>query len=367
VIRIYRHRNSLCLSMVLVCFVGSLSVHGQQIPGWRDASSMEPNRIPTADIAVRIAIKDRFFTSKNLLVLSDIADISGDESTVSKLVDLPIGLAPASGKHYSWTQDELLQLLALRGLDAKQIRWAGANACQVSYQTSLSPEKKAEFTKSYQAPQVVSLAEKNVSAVILAYLQNKGPTATGWTIEPTVPSEHTKVLSQRHLIKGIIGGREPWTGRQLFTLLIQNSGGEATIDVEAEIQLPPLVIAASGPLAKGRILTEGDLKLVRLTPAMKTGFEECYEETQLIVGKELRRNISTGQPIQRTDTGPASLIHAKDFVRIRVVAGAVVAETSGRALQSGGTDELIQVEVSDSKKRLASRVIAPGLVEVISR
>ncbi len=348
-------------------FFGGLSAHGQQVPGWREASSIEPNRLPTSEFTVRIAIKERFYTSKNLLQLSDVADISGDESIVGKLVDLPIGLAPAPGKQYSWTQDELLQLLNLRGLDAKHIRWAGANACQVTYQTSVSPEKRAEFTKPFQAPQVVSLAEKNISAVILAYLQNKGPTAAGWTIEPTVPSEHTKVLSQRHLIKGISGGTEPWTGHQTFTLLIQIPGGETTIDVEAEVQLPPMVIAASAPLAKGRILSEEDLKLVRLTPAMKADFEDCYEDTQLIVGKELRRNMSTGQPIQRTDTGPASVIHAKDFVRIRVVAGAVMAETNGRALQSGGTDELIQVEVSESKKRLASRVIGPGLVEVISR
>ncbi len=363
----YRLSFSEIFGALLLSFLGGVCAHGQQIPPWRNATSVVPNQTSGPEVSVRIAIKERCATSRNILELTDVADLSGSESIVASLRNLPIGLAPAPGKQSSWTQEELIHVLGLRGFDIKQVRWAGAIACQVIHQTSVSPAKKAEFTKSFQSPQITIQAEKNVTSVIQTYLLNKGPVAAGWLVSPTIPAEHAKILSQRQLIKGITGGIEPWTGIQKFTLLIQNLGGETTLDIEADIQLPPMVIAASGPLAKGRVLTEDDLKLVRLTSAMKAGVEDCYEAATLIVGKELRRNISSGQPIQRTDTGPASVIHVKDNVRIQVVSGAIMAETNGRALQSGGVDELIQVEVSDSKKRLASRVIGPGLVEVITR
>jgi flagella basal body P-ring formation protein FlgA len=360
-----QHRTLLVL--LLAILTSTASAYGQQIPAWRVATSVEPNQNLASGESVRIAIKEKCATSKNILELDDVADLSGSESMVAVLQDLPIGLAPALGKQQSWTQDELIHVLGLRGFDTKQVRWAGASACHVTHQTSVAPEKKAEFTKSFQPPPTTIQAEKNVTSVILLYLQNKGPVAAGWIVNPTIPSEQIKLLSQRQLIKGITGGTEPWTGTQKFTLLVQNAGGETTVDIEADIQLPPMIIAACGPLAKGRVIAADDLKLVRLTSSMKASVEECYEESELIIGKELRRNISSGQPIQRTDTGPVTVIHAKEVVRIQVVSGAIVAEASGRALQSGGQDELIQVEVSDSKKRLASRVIGPGLVEVITR
>ena len=106
---------------------------------------------------------------------------------------------------------------------------------------------------------------------------------------------------------------------------------------------------------------------MRLTASMKAKPEECFAETSELLGKELRRNISTGQPIQRLDVGPPRVVQVKDLVKIQVLAGSIVAETTGRALQAGGIDEVIEVEVSENKKRLAARIRSSDVVEVIAR
>ncbi len=128
-----------------------------------------------------------------------------------------------------------------------------------------------------------------------------------------------------------------------------------------------MVCGAVGPLAKGHVVAERDLKMVRLTPVMKADEQDCFVEAGSLIGKELRRSISTGQPFLRGDIGPARTIHPRDLVEIHVVAGAIVAQTAGRALQSGGIDEIIEVEVIGSKKRLAARIVSGNIVEAIAR
>jgi flagella basal body P-ring formation protein FlgA len=232
---------------------------------------------------------------------------------------------------------------------------------------TLPPDKAIDFSPSDVAPQLIAMAERNIASVILGYLKSKSADATSWTIKPRISSDYAKLLSQKRSIRGITGGMEPWTGEQSFELLMVTQQGEQSLHVQATIDVPVMVWGATGPLAKGRVIGEGDLKLVRLTPTMRATEQECFLETDGLVGKELRRSISTGQPILRIDAGPVRTVQARDQVEIQVVSGGIVVQTAGRAIQSGGVDEVIEVEIIGSKKRLAARVIQGNLVEAIVR
>jgi len=170
----------------------------------------------------------------------------------------------------------------------------------------------------------------------------------------------------RNNIVGVSGGQSPWTGKQQFEILFTSNGEKRTALVDAMISLPPSVWAAVGPLPKGRILSDEDLKETVLPPSAKVPIEECFVDREQIIGQELRRAISTGQPIQRRDIGAPKIVLQNETIEIQVVAGAIVAQTSGKALESGGQDDVIQVEVYGNKKKLVARVIGPGQVEAIA-
>lgn len=351
-----------------LCFVGvfvSAPVCAQQIPAWR-----KPQGPTHSDsiVTVRLALKPDAVCEKNIVELDDIADLSGSEAILQAIRDLPLGPAPIAGSRQTWTQSDVLQLLKLRGIDEKIIRWGGERSCLVSRQNAKSDYiSPIEFTTTKLATQSASMAERTVANVVSNYLVSKSSDAASWTVKPIVPAEHIKTLLQKRLIKGIAGGQEPWTGEQRFTLLLQTPQGDQPIEIVANVNVPSMVWGATGPLAKGHVLVESDLKLVRLTSAMKAKDVDCFSDSTEMIGKELRRAISTGQPILLADTGPPRIIHTRDLVEIHVIAGAIIAQTTGRALQSGGLDEVIEVEVEGNKKRLAARIVGGNVVEAIAR
>jgi flagella basal body P-ring formation protein FlgA len=360
-------RLVLTVAMLFFAQLTNNLIHAQQIPAWREPNHQESASFAAPSAMVRVAIREQAFCHGNIIELSEVAELSGPESLVQSLNSLALGPAPMTGKIESWSQDDLLRIIELKGFDTKQIRWAGADACTIERQSQQSETQIQSFTTSSSTPATAGIAERTVTSVILAYLQMKAPGNAGWKVQPKIPSHSQANLTQRRSIVGIQGGQEPWTGEQKFMLLVQLPKGREAIEILADVQLPPLIWAVTGPISKGRILGEKDLKLVRLSPSMRAQPEDCFEDAKQIVGRELRRNLSSGQPILRSDIGTPRVVKAKDTVKVQVIAGSIVAETVARALQEGGVDDVIEVEVTETKKRLAARVVSSELVEVIAR
>ncbi len=358
------HLRSLCYLFALLFSSNGMELFAQPIPAWRTPPSTKPlDNLAT----IKLSLKPKVYCEKNIVELGDIAELSGSESILQSVRRLPLGPAPIGGSRQNWHQEDVLRLLQLRGIDPKIVQWGGDDECQVVREAPPTTTKAVDYTPSNLTPQATTVAERTVASLLATYLKTKSIDATSWTIKPTIPIEHTKLLSQRNVIKGIAGGAEPWTGNQKFALLIKSGKDELEIEIDAVVQPPSMVLGANGPLSKGHVISESDLKLVRLTSSMKAGEQDCFQDAQVIIGKELRRNISTGQPFLHGDTGPASIVRAHDLVEIQVVAGAVVAQTPGRAMQSGGLDEVIEVEVAGTKKRLAARIVGGNIVEAIAR
>jgi len=314
--------------------------------------------------------------------LSDLATISGDVPTSLGAIDaISIGPSPGIGDTQSWTRRDIQRTLELRGIPAENIQWLGASVCKLSHNTqgtvnsnsvvtasassALGTDTKP-FTPAYLTPQTTVNARRNVVQVILNYIQTTSNESLPFQIELELPVQVQQSLSLRNNIVGVTGGQSPWTGKQQFEILFTSNGEKRTALVDAMISLPPSVWAAVGPLPKGRILSDEDLKETVLPPSAKIPIEECFVDREQIIGQELRRAISTGQPIQRRDIGAPKIVLQNETIEIQVVAGAIVAQTSGKALESGGQDDVIQVEVYGNKKKLVARVIGPGQVEAIA-
>jgi flagella basal body P-ring formation protein FlgA len=348
-----------------------------KIAGMLCGLCMAPWSANGSDDALHLVLRGDVETTSNVIRLRDLCQMEGTEESSESLGDLPLAPSPRAGFIQAWSRAELERTLILRGVPLDGIRWSGADEVRVRRAEGTSPVQAREasipsavepkeFSPAFTTPTVMTQAERVVASAIEAYLQLKTGTDGKWGIRAQVPPQHAKELLQRTQIVSIAGGQPPWDGHHKFTLLVKTRTGEAAIDVEAEVRLPDMVVAAKGPLAKGRVLQESDLVWLALPQNSKITAGECFPEMESLIGKQLRRSVSTKQPFRHSDVGEPFAVQAGDMVMIAVLAGSVRVETHGRAVESGALDEIVQVDVLPQRKRLAARVVSERRVEVIA-
>ncbi|MFN7841577.1 MAG: flagellar basal body P-ring formation chaperone FlgA [Pirellula sp.] len=352
-------------------------------------------------------------TNANLIKLGDIAKINASADWQAKLAEIPLGASPIVGKPQILNRTDIGELLIRRGYNPAQFRWEGSSECRVtrvlqastnrpsssqssSNQTTQDPNNfnrlasnqqtqypslaalgtgkpggntvpnRERFVPTNTSPALVTQAERVLAQAIANYLQTKADANVNWQVFPVVSPEIAPHIIQRRQILGVTGGEAPWDGEQVFELLLKGPQGEYTITVPATIQLPELVLASSKQLAKGHILRAEDLIHVPMPRNLKLETDEFFTKIDDLIGKELKRSMSTNQVIRTSEAGTQTLVQAGDAVKIVVQTAGIVVETHGRALGSGGQDELIPVEEADFKGRLTARVMGPREVQVIS-
>ncbi len=373
-----------------------------------------------------LKLRPNVVCSNNLLLMQDIAEVRGDPSRVAELEKIPIAPSPLYGRTHTWTRDEINRVLVVRGFDLQGIRWEGSGearveratqtqasqakppqsdspqiapvvtspnktiqAKMVSHPSPLSPPgpppqrgsgvspdiapatssetPESRFTAAFVSPALISQAENVARSAIGSYLQTKTDSTAEFRIQPVVPPEHAKILAMRRQIVGIAGGTPPYEGEQQFELLVKTAIGEEKIPIRATVQLPDLVLVAAKPLRKGQLVRSDDLVYLPLPKSANVDSDQCFIRMEELVGQELKRAMSTHQVIRRNEVGTPVLVRAGDLIKIEVVRGGVVIETNGKAIESGGLDDLIQVETADYRKRLVARVRSDRLVEVYSQ
>lgn len=392
-----------CVALIGVALLVSMNAHAQSSSNGNQSVST----IATLHLITNID------TSANLLKLGDIAKINASADWQAKLAEIPLGPSPIVGKPQTLNRTDIGELLLRRGYNPAQFRWDGSSDCRITRvlnastnrpvanqpvpnQTTQDPTRfnqlasnqqiqypslaalgagkpggsavpnRDRFVPTNTSPALITQAERVLAQAIANYLQTKADANVNWQVFPVVSPEIAPHIIQRRQILGVTGGEAPWDGEQVFELLLKGPQGEYTITVPATIQLPELVLASSKQLAKGHILRAEDLIHVPMPRNLKLETDEFFTKIDDLIGKELKRSMSTNQVIRTSEAGTQTLVQAGDAVKIVVQTAGIVVETHGRALGSGGQDELIPVEEADFKGRLTARVIGPREVQVIS-
>lgn len=344
----------------------------------------------------------------NLLKLGDIVQVKAPAEWQSRLESLPLGPSPILGKTQSLTVDDIKEILLRRGYNPAQFRWEGGSSCRVSrvrqsvpvasqsativenppssmYRLASGPTNtpprstspltrpdfktvpdRDRFVPTNTSPTVVVQAERIATQAITNYLQTKADANVPWKVFPIISPEVAPHLVQRRQILGVTGGVPPWDGEQIFELLLRDPQGEYTITIPATVQLPDLVVASSRQLSKGHILRAEDLVHIPMPRNLKIDSDDYFTSFDDLIGKELKRSMSTNQVIRASEAGTQTLVQAGDAIKIVVQTASIVVETHGRALSSGGHDDLVIVEDTDYKGRLTARVTGPREVQVTS-
>lgn len=82
------------------------------------------------------------------------------------------------------------------------------------------------------------------------------------------------------------------------------------------------------------------------------------------VGLEARTTIYPGRPIRRADLGPPALVDRNQVVPLVYEMGPLSILTEGRALERGGSGDLIRIMNMGSRTTVTGRVGADGIVRV---
>lgn len=308
----------------------------------------------------------------SLIRFGDLLDIRGEEEAAKRIADLPLLPAPQAGTELRITKEEILQQLQIRGYDLGQFRWFGDAETRFKPAAPEAPigfRNTSNLLPAYVTDRSAVQAERNIKDVVSRYIALQNPNLSGAKMQFEVPKEHLHLLLQRRNIKRIGGGAAPWTGEQDFVLQLQDKNDLLEIPIKALITPPETFVVAVKPLRRGDVIEATDLEL-QVVPTYSDPTQEIVYFTDFkdVIGKQLRRSISTGQPIRDSDVGPPIVIEKNQLVQIKVVMGGVEVETAGRAITEGAVGDLVQVETINLKerKKLTAQVLDSNSVQVIA-
>lgn len=300
--------------------------------------------------------------STSVVRLKDLVEIvSGSAPSFDKLMEMSLGPAPREGQSQTWQTAEVEQYLELRGINVTGIRWSGGTRTKLHGVRPSSAAEQQKFTPTFVDERIVAAAKNNVQIALREYLNLKSRSKVDWRIELQVPPQQAKLLQSRRSIVSIAGGDEPWFGEQTFVLQIKQGNQLVNLEFDALVEVPPAIVVAVGPLRRDQLLTSEMLTYGDLP----SGADESqyFVDVNSIVGKQLRRSVSTNQAITADYLGDPIVVHRSELVEVESVVGAIAVKTSGKSLMEGAIGDLIDVEMSDRSK-LKATVVATGVVRV---
>lgn len=293
--------------------------------------------------------------------------VSAPERAYDDLLEIPLAPAPPIGATQQWSARDVMRHLQLRGLTQKQLRWSGPDS--VTLNRIAEPNPKTEptsMTPAFVQDRVLSQAAANVAQATREYLWLQTGDRTEWRISVQVPLEHANALSQRRNIQTVSGGTPPWVGEQEMLLGYKYQGKKFEVSLLVQIELPITVVVAARPLRRDEVIEESALEYAALPERMADQANQYFTDFSELVGKQLRRSISSGLPIAESAIGEPIVVSSGELVEIESVAGTISVKTGARALSGGAVGDLVNVELLSTRQRITAMVVGPLQVRVAS-
>ncbi len=303
--------------------------------------------------------------------LQDLVEVvSWGARAKEDLLSFPLGPAPQVGNTQDWTSRDLIRNLELRGVDKAKIGWRGPESVRLfRKRETASPVQPAsaetkKLTPAFLNERLFAQAEANLIQATREYLWLQSDERTPWRIALRVPNELANSLAQRRNILSVGGGGEPWIGPQKLTYLVKHGNEELELIMTVDVELPTTVVVANRAIRRDEVIDETCLEYAALPERLESEADQYFSDMSELVGKQMRRAISTGVPIARGLVGEPNVISSGEIIEIESVSGNIVVKTAAKALSGGAIGELINIELIPSRKRLAATVAGPMLVRI---
>ena len=127
------------------------------------------------------------------------------------------------------------------------------------------------------------------------------------------------------------------------------------------VEMAPAVVPARS-ISRGEIVRAGDLAVER-RPKTELG-ADVVAATADAIGRAARQSLRQGAPLRRADLMKPETVKRDDNVTLVYQVPGISLLTRGKALESGGEGDLINVLNLESKRTLQGVVVGPGRVDL---
>lgn len=292
-----------------------------------------------AAVGADLTLRSRCEAAGPVVTLGDVADIvSSDPAEADKLAATELFPAPSADKQHFASQRQIQDLLLLRGVNLGQLHFSGAS--QVAISRAGAADKHDE--KSVSAA-VQRREKKRLCEAIVEYLNQNAAAGETWSVELELDENQTRLMAASDAVMTISGGKKPWLGNQRFEASVTRPNQPpANFSIDARVSLPPAVIIAARPLARGVLLCAADVQLQR--DAVARADAQTFQSLDEVIGRETTRALGAGAAIERDAVRAPLLIRRGEVITVTAVAGSVRVTTNARAKAEGSLGDLVPVE-----------------------
>ena len=133
--------------------------------------------------------------------------------------------------------------------------------------------------------------------------------------------------------------------------------------LSADVRYFDHVAVADREIGRGETLQAGALRLEQREVTTRLGrYVRSLEGAEKM---RTRSRIRAGRPVDERLLEPVPAVERRDQVRIEARVGAVIALALGVATESGTVGDRIVVQNIDSREKLLTEIVAPGLVRAV--
>lgn len=151
---------------------------------------------------------------------------------------------------------------------------------------------------------------------------------------------------------------------RLTTEVSCNSSSPWKIYVQATATAEMLVPVLARSLSRGSLVGPDDVFLKSVPVGLN--HQPIIESKEALIGMEVRRSLSSGQPVQVSQVIAPNLIKRGQKVNIRYGETDLQITMAGKALQNGAQGEWVPVENTSSGRRIEGRVEKDGTIMIPS-
>jgi flagella basal body P-ring formation protein FlgA len=293
-----------------------------------------------------------------IVTLGDLVDLRCDSaSEAERLAKITLFPAPAAGLRRFVSAREIQDMLLVRGIELIDHQFGGATSVMVLGRR-LHPSVTPGARLAASAPRLAQQKLHKALSEHLVRLADKP-----WQIDFNLDEEATRWIAASRSLS-VQGDQEPTAGRQCFEVTFQAGEAEKTLDVVADVSLPPAVVVPVRPIPRQIRIAAADLELRHINPSNRPAASvTCIED---LVGKETTRTLAAGKPIDRSAVREPVLVRRGEIVSVVVRAPGIRVRATARARDSGAKGELVAVESLENRRTYFAQVSGVREVEVLA-
>lgn len=322
--------------------------------------------VPTVAHAATIEFVGNSTVSGDYLVLKDVATVrTGDAETTQRLENAVLGPAPSPGRRTSLDAAAVRSRLRALNFDVASFDFSGHSRIVVTGEAVEKSRPALTITRPETPVRdwQVKRAEQLLVDEFRRHLRHRAPELGLVDVTLEVPRDAAPAIIEAR-VGGyqFTGGGPNWNEPQSITVRYigrERQVRESTIAVD--VQPLPHVLVAAQDLPRGHVI-----RAENLTQRQIENAADGLADPRLLVGKETRKAIRTGNVVASSDVRSVPLVRANDIVTLVSRSGGIAVQSYARARRDGALGDEIAVQTIEKRELLVGRVTGYHEVEIVT-